>query len=416
MTSERKSGKIRPFLSRRGFIGTASLGVAGLSSGVPLGARVLPPSALAALESTNLWDLPTPALVVDVDALEHNLDKMAAFYKDRPVGLRPHGKTHKCPDLAKMQLERGAIGVCAAKVSEAEVMLDAGIADILITSPVVTKEKIDRVIALAKRSGGVWMVIDQKKNAHDFNAAAEAAGITLRVLIDLNVGTDRTGITMGEPTLALAKTIAGLGSLKLVGVQAYAGHLQHIPGWEYRRQRSLSTMGEAVALAESLRREGHDIQVITGGGTGTYNIDCDVEGVTDMQVGSYLFMDGDYRRIGGKDSSIFDDFQPALFVLATAISQPVPGRITLDAGYKAMATDKGMPDVRNIEGVSYRWGGDEHGILQLTNPSRPIELGDKMLLMATHCDPTVNLHDSLVAFRGERIEAVWPVAGRGRSQ
>ena len=175
-------------------------------------------------------------------------------------------------------------------------------------------------------------------------------------------------------------------------------------------------MGQAVELKESIEKAGFDVPVLTGGGTGTYNIDSEVDGITDMQVGSYLFMDVNYRNIGGKEGAVYDDFRPSLLVLATAISQPAEGRITIDAGYKAFATDHDSPVLRDIQGVSYRWGGDEHGILQFKNPSRRIEVGDKVLLIASHCDPTVNLYDHFYPYKSETVTERWPIAARGRSQ
>jgi D-serine deaminase-like pyridoxal phosphate-dependent protein len=404
-------------MSRRSFIGSAATGAVGVSllSGDPATAgEAYDPIPLDAPQS--LWDLPTPALVVDEEALEHNLDKMASFYRGKAARLRPHAKTHKCPILARKQLERGAIGICTAKVSEAEVMVDAGIQDVLITSPVVTKDKIERVIALAKSSPSIAIVVDQAQNVRDLSEAAAASGIKLQVIADLNVGTDRTGIAVGRPAIDLVEGVYRSPSLKFAGLQAYAGHLQHLTGWEYRRQASEATMGRAAELKHEVEKAGFDVPVLTGGGTGTYNIDSEVEGVSDVQVGSYLFMDVNYRNVGGERGPIFDDFRPSLLVLATAISQPTKGRITIDAGYKAFATDHEPPVLRDIEGVTYRWAGDEHGILQFKNPSRGIELGDKVLLIASHCDPTVNLYDHYFPFRGETVKELWPIGARGRSQ
>ncbi len=404
-------------MSRRGFIGSAASGAVGVSLLFAREATAATPYEPIPLDKpTSLWDLPTPALVVDEEALDHNLDKMASFYRNKTTKLRPHTKTHQCPILAQKQLDRGAIGICAAKVSEAEVMLDAGFEDILVTSPMVTKDKIDRVIELAKKSSGFAIVVDQAQNVRDFNDAAASAGIELNVLVDLNVGTDRTGITMGAPATALVEAIHKSPALDFGGLQAYAGHLQHLSGWEYRKRRSEVTMGQAVELKETIEKAGFDVPVLTGGGTGTYNIDSEVDGITDMQVGSYLFMDVNYRNIGGKEGAVYDDFRPSLLVLATAISQPAEGRITIDAGYKAFATDHDSPVLRDIEGVSYRWGGDEHGILQFKNPSRRIEVGDKVLLIASHCDPTVNLYDHFYPYRSETVTELWPIAARGRSQ
>lgn len=405
-------------VSRRGFIGSAatvSTGALGASllSARPARAATYDPVLLD--EPTSLWDLPTPALVVDEQALEQNLDKMASFYRDKSARMRPHAKTHKCPILARKQLERGAHGICCAKVSEAEVMVDAGIGNVLITSPVVTPEKITRVIALAKRSSDVAMVVDQEQNVRDFNDAAAAAGTTFQVVVGLNV-MNRTGVAMGEPAVNLVKAIHEAPALTFGGLQAYAGHLQHQNGFEYRRQASQAVMSRAAELKRTVEGAGYDVPVLTGGGTGTYNIDSEVDGVDEMQVGSYLFMDVNYRKIGGKQGAVYDDFQPSLMVLSTAISQPAPGRITIDAGYKSFATDNDLPELRDIQGVSYRWGGDEHGILEFKNPSRRIEIGDKVLLIASHCDPTVNLYDHYYPYKNETVTELWPIAARGRSQ
>jgi len=175
-------------------------------------------------------------------------------------------------------------------------------------------------------------------------------------------------------------------------------------------------MNRVVELKRTVEKAGYDVPVLTGGGTGTYNIDSEVDGVDEMQVGSYLFMDVNYRKIGGKQGAVYDDFHPSLLVLSTAISQPAPGRITIDAGYKSFATDNDLPQLRDIQGVSYRWGGDEHGILQFKNPSRRIEIGDKVLLIASHCDPTVNLYDHYYPYKNETVTELWPIAARGRSQ
>jgi D-serine deaminase-like pyridoxal phosphate-dependent protein len=364
----------------------------------------------------SLWDLPTPALVVDLDAMEGNLRKMADFYRNKKANIRPHAKTHKCPNIAKRQMELGAVGICTAKVSEAEIMMEAGIEKVLITSPVVTPDKIERVIELAKKSPAVQIVVDQPANVEDLNEAAAAAGIRLGVFVDLDVGQNRTGVTLGVQALELIKAVGASSALDLSGLQAYGGHLQHLLGWEYRKHSSRETLARALEVKHKAEKAGYEVPVFSVGGTGTYNVDCDIDGVTDVQVGSYVFMDVNYRNVGGKGGAVYDDFDPSLLVLATAVSQPVNGRITIDAGIKSFAADKEPPELLDIQGVSYRFGGDEHGILQLKNPSRNIKLGDKVLLIASHCDPTVNLYDHFYMFRGERVEEVWPIAARGCSQ
>jgi D-serine deaminase-like pyridoxal phosphate-dependent protein len=403
-------------VSRRRFLGSAAGGAVGMSlfSNSHAEGRAFEPIHLS--EPVSLWDLPTPALVVDLDAMEGNLRKMASFYQDKKAGIRPHTKTHKCPVIAKKQMELGAVGICTAKVSEAEVMVAEGLGEVLISSPVVTKDKIERVIKLAQKSPGVHIVVDQPANVRDLNEAAAAAGIKLGVFIDLNVGQDRTGVAMGDPAIALLEEIDKSPSLAFGGFQAYGGHLQHMVGWQYRHRCSREALSRALEVKYRAEKSGYEVPVFSVGGTGTYNVDCDIEGVTDVQVGSYLFMDVNYRNVGGKEGRVFTDFAPSLLVLATAVSQPAKGRITIDAGIKSFAADKEPPELLNIQGVSYRFGGDEHGILQFKNPSQDIKIGDKVLLIASHCDPTVNLYDQFYTFRGETVGEAWPVAARGHSQ
>jgi D-serine deaminase-like pyridoxal phosphate-dependent protein len=342
---------------------------------------------------------------------------MAAHARAKDIALRPHTKTHKCPLLAKRQLDLGAIGVCAAKVSEAEVMVDAGIDAVLITSPVVTRDKIARVVELARRSRGLQIVVDDAAAAAALGEAARKAGVAVGVLIDLDPGMGRTGVAPGPPALELLRGIARHPALRFDGLQCYAGNVMHVNGWEERRRRSLQALERAIETKGLMEREGFEVRVFTGGGTGTFDIDCDVEAFTDLQVGSYLFMDVSYRRCGGRrGGTVFDDFEPSLFVLATAISKPQSGYITIDAGFKAMSADSGVPDVWDVTGVTYKWGGDEHGILVLESPSRPIELGDQVTLVVPHCDPTVNLYDVLHPYRDGRVEELWPISARGKSQ
>ena len=348
--------------------------------------------------------------------MEENLRRMRDFYADTAVSLRPHAKTHKCPVIAQRQIDLGAVGTAVAKISEAEVMVEGGVDDVLITSPIATRGKLARLLSLARDTPKLQIVADRLPNVRDLNDGAAAVGITLKVVVDLNAGDDRTGIALGDSAVALARAVAGSASLELAGVQAYAGRLQHVVGWEARRQQYLETMGQVMQTVARMRESGLDVPVVTGGGTGTYDIDVEIEGFTDSQVGSYLFMDDNYRDVGGQSGSRFDDFAPSLFVLATAISQPVDGKITIDAGYKAFATDKAPPRLKDIEGVTYRWGGDEHGILELADPSEPIAVGDKLRLTIPHCDPTVNLYDHLHVMRDDEVSEVWPIAGRGRSQ
>jgi D-serine deaminase-like pyridoxal phosphate-dependent protein len=377
-------------------------------------------------------EIPTPALVVDVAAMERNLDRMTAFLAAKGKVARPHSKTHKCPIIARRQLEGGAIGICCAKVSEAEAMVEAGVGPVLVTSPVVTFDKTARVARIAagadpKPRGRptneppFTVVLDSRLGAEVLARSAESEGVRISVLIDLDVGTGRTGVAPGQPALELARRITELGSLELRGLQAYAGHLMHVDDFEDRRARSRQALGRAVETRRLLAEHGILTEVLTGAGTGTFDIDCDLEEMTDLQVGSYLFMDAEYRCIGASSEgtepkTLARAFEPALFVLATAISQPRSGTITIDAGAKAMPYEKTRPEVCDVEGVRYHWAGDEHGILELQKPSRPIELGDRLRLIPAHCDPTVNLYDFYWPLVGGEVRELWPISARGCSQ
>ena len=361
-------------------------------------------------------DLPTPALLLDAEVFEANLRKMQQHAKATGIGLRPHAKTHKCPTIAKLQMQHGAIGVCVAKVSEAEVLVQAGIDEVLITSPVATRDKIERVIALAQRTPGLQMLVDNESNARDFAAAAEASGATLGVVVGLDTGTRRTGIHPSR-ALGLVEQLSKHRNLRFDGLQAYAGHVQHISGHAERARRSRAALEPCLEAKAKIERAGFEVGIFTGGGTGTFDIDCDIDGVTDLQVGSYIFMDVQYRNIGDREGELFDHFGPSLFVLTTAISKPVDELITVDAGYKAFANEpNAKPQFRDTPGALYHYGGDEHGIVQFTGESRPIQLGDKKQLIVSHCDPTVNLYDQLHVVRGRQVEEIWPISGRGKSQ
>jgi D-serine deaminase-like pyridoxal phosphate-dependent protein len=304
-----------------------------------------------------------------------------------------------------------------AKLSEAEMMIGAGITDILVTTGIVDPLRIRRLVALAgthptlravtRPRGELWTCSLRRRRR---------PRSPLSVLVDINCGSNRSGVAPGAAALALAQHVARKPSLRLEGFQAFASHVMHMPVTTRGRRASLDALAGVVETRRIAERAGLDVPILSVGGTRTWDVDCDVEGVTDVQVGSYLFMDAMYRAIGGKHGPVFDDFEPALFVLTTAISQPVAGEITVDAGYKASATDHQAPDPWGVGQVTYRWAGDEHGILTLLRPSRRIKIGDRILMVASHCDPTVNLYDSYWVCSGERVVAQWPVTGRGMSQ
>ncbi len=360
-------------------------------------------------------ELPTPSLVLDLDAFESNVRKMSGFLKAAGQGLRPHAKTHKCPEIAKRQVAEGASGVCVAKIAEAEAMARAGVPGVLISSPVVGKNAVGRLVRLAASYPEVMAVVDHAMGVVDLADAAHAAKVVINVVIDLDAGLKRTGALPGAPALELAQMIARTPWLKFCGLQAFAG-CTHVMGFENRKARSLEMMGPAVDTRTLLEKSGIEVPMLSGGSTGTYNIDSELAGVTEQQVGSYVFMDVDYRAIGGREGPVFNDFEPALWVVSTVISRTYKDQATIDAGLKAFATDRPyVPEVKGISGVTYGFGGDEHGRLFLQDPSREIKLGDRLDLMVTHCDPNVNLFDCIFCLRGERVEAVWKIEARGRS-
>ncbi len=361
-------------------------------------------------------DLPTPALILEMDAFEENTQKMAAFAREHHRALRPHAKTHKCPEIALALIKAGAVGACSAKISEAESLADGGVTGLLITSAMVGRTRIERAIRLAKRRPETIFSVDNAQNVEDLDAAAHDAGIRLNIAIDLFIGR-RTGIQPGQPALALAQRIATLKHVKLMGLQSYAGHASHVNGFENRKKVSQEAMGQAVETRRLMEKAGIPCPLVTGGSTGTYNIDSEIDGITEMQPGSYIFMDVDYNRIGGSSGPEYHDFRNSLFVITTVISKPKDGMAVVDGGFKSFATDKPFtPQLRNMPEVPFAWGGDEHGVLDLAKATGPVNLGDRLEFLATHCDPTVNLYDRIFAVRGDHVEAVWRIAGRGKTQ
>src|SRR5215471_16793489 len=323
-----------------------------------------------------IHELPTPCLVVDLDRLDANLEKLSRYARHRNVALRPHAKTHKCVNIARKQLERGAAGVCVATIAEAEVMLRGGIRGLLITGEMVGEPKISRLARIMREAPDTMVVVDDPRNVDELQDAGRHSGMQFGVLIDLDVGQNRTGIQPGEPALHLAEHISRAKNLALRGICAYAGHVAHITGFEARRVGSRRALAAAVETRDLLLKHGHNVQLLTGASTGTYNIDSDIEGLTELQSGSYTFMDVEYRRIGGSSGTLYEDFSPSLFVLSTVIHRSGQKAI-VDAGLKAFATDRPFgPEPLDLSGVQYEFAGDEHGRLILNDGD--VELGEKL--------------------------------------
>ncbi len=335
-------------------------------------------------------EVPTPALLVDLDLLEANIDRMAQAAKTAGKQLRPHVKAHKCVEIARLQVEAGACGVCVATVSEAEMISRAGIGGILLTSPVADPLKMARIVAT-----GAMVVVDHVRQVRWYQEAACAANVQLDVLVDLDVGDHRTGAASLEQAVNIALAIDQAGHLALRGVQAYSVSGSHGaeagPTWKI-----------AAEARDAFAAHGLHTDIVSGGSTGTWNVDLAVPDVTELQAGSYPLMDLAYRKIGV-------DFSNAMAVMATVISANHADFVTLDAGFKAFSTDRPFgPEVTGVPNAGYRWGGDEFGYVD----GSPLKLGSRVELIPPHCDPTVNLYDRIHACRGRHVEAIWPVMGR----
>jgi D-serine deaminase-like pyridoxal phosphate-dependent protein len=358
--------------------------------------------------------VPTPALMLDEHALRRNIAKMSSHLAAHGKRARPHAKTHKCPLIARLQLDAGAVGICVAKVSEGWAMASAGIGPLLVTSPVSTADKAESVARLACISDGLAVAVDSERGIDALAAACRASRVAVAVLIDLDPLMGRTGVREPAHVYSLAERARAAG-LRIAGVQHYAGHVMHVTGFEERRTKSLALWERAAGIWTELGARGFDMSTVSGGGTGTYDIDCDVAGISDLQVGSYIFMDRQYADIGGRAGAVFEDFETSLTVTATAISQPHPAAVTLDCGYKGMASDAGAPVVRELGGAQFRFGGDEHGIVVLPKGHQEPVLGRRFSLFVSHCDPTVNLYDHYWVHRDGVVHELWPITARGCS-
>jgi len=351
-------------------------------------------------------EIDTPALLVDLDAFERNLRTLADSLKGRPVRVRAHAKTHKCPEIAKRQIAMGAVGVCCQKVSEAEAMVEGGVADVLVSNEVVGAQKIERLAALSRRAR-LGVCVDHA----DPVAALAASGAKLDAYIELEVGMRRCGVPPGEPVLALARAIGRHGNLRFAGLQAYHGRAQHIRSIAERR----AAIGEAAhAVRETkalLERHGIACPTVTGAGSGTYMLEVEAGAWDELQPGSYIFMDVDYGK--NEWAPPLPRFEQSLFVLTTVMSTPAPDRVIVDAGLKASSVDSGMPAVWQREGYDYARASDEHGLVEIAPSAKAPRLGEKLMLVPGHCDPTVNLYDWYVCVRAGRVEALWPITARG---
>jgi D-serine deaminase-like pyridoxal phosphate-dependent protein len=352
----------------------------------------------------SVHDIPTPALVIDVAAMERNIRRMAEFFAAGPCRLRPHFKAHKTPEIARRQLAAGScVGLTCATVSEAEVAAEL-CGDILIANEPVGVRKADRVAALARRAH-VTVAVDSAAGLHELNQAAARAGITMGAVVDINVGQTRCGVLAGAPVVAIARQIALSSHLLLRGVMGYEGHVVSIPDRADRERRTREAMAGLVESAALIRAAGLPCDIVSAGGTGTYDISGRIEGITEIQAGSYALMDSDYGRLDVP-------FEQAFWVLGTIISRPDPCRCVADSGHKSMTKDHGLPTVKDFTGADVVALNDEHATITIPPDSR-IAVGDRIFLRPSHTDPTMNLHDVVYAVEGEHVVGVWPIVARG---
>lgn len=359
-------------------------------------------------------EIQTPALVVDLDAFDRNVERMRAFTEATGMRLRAHAKTHKSADIGLLQMARGgACGVCCQKVSEAEALVRSGITDVLVSNEVVGAARIARLAALAGKAR-VLVCVDDAQNARDLSAACEAAGTTLEVLVEIDCGSGRCGVHPGPAAVSLARVVSELPGLTFAGLQAYHGAAQHIPAPAARRAATEEAVRLTKLTVDQLREAGFECDIVGGGGTGSHAVEAGSGVYNELQCGSYVFMDRDYGRIpaSAKSDAAVGGFEHALFVLSTVMSAPTAGRRVCDAGLKASSVDSGLPGVwagpeaagsaagpsAEHASVEYEAASDEHGTL--SDPEGCLALGDHVWLIPGHCDPTVNLYDWYVGVRG----------------
>lgn len=354
-------------------------------------------------------DLPTPAPVVDIALLQGNIDRMAAFFRDRPARLRPHVKTHRAPAIARMQLAAGATGVTCAKVAMAEAMVDGGIDDVFVANQVVARQAIDRLCRLAQRAR-VTVAVDDPGNVTALSDAAQAHGVTLDVVIEVDAGMGRCGVQPGRPVLELAKAVCRSPGLRFRGLHAYEGHVVQHEDVTVRKAETDRMFARTIETRDLLEQNGLEAAVVTGGGTGTYNISGVYPGVTEHQAGSYVYMDPGYREK-------VPEFDLAFSVLCTVLSRPSPEKVITDGGIQVLARDHGTPAVAGHPELAYRSLSEEHGNFTVRDgATTDLRIGDVVAVHPGHCCSAANLHDRVYAARHGVVEAVWLVTARGRSE
>lgn len=369
-----------------------------------------------ALPGMDEADIQTPALVLDLDALERNIKKMGDYAAAHGMRHRVHGKMHKSVDVAKLQ-ERlgGAVGVCCQKVSEAEVFVRGGIKDVLVSNQVRDAAKIDRLAQLPTLGSRIIVCVDDLANVAELSAAAQKHSTQLEVFIEIDCGAGRCGVTTTEAVVEIAKAVVAAEGLKFTGIQAYQGAMQHMDSYEDRKAKLDVAIAQVKDAVAGLKAEGIDCELVSGGGTGSYYFESNSGVYNELQCGSYAFMDADYGRILDKDGKRIDqgEWENAFFILTQVMSHAKADKAIVDAGLKAQSVDSGLPVIFGRDDVEYVKCSDEHGVV--ADPDGKLAVGDKLRLVPGHCDPTANVHDWYVGVRNGKVETLWPVSARGKA-
>ena len=353
-------------------------------------------------------DIETPALLIDLDLMDANIRKMSEYFTSKKSKLRAHVKTHKCPAIAHKQIKAGSRGICCQKLGEAEIMVDSGVKDVLITNEIVELKKIERLVRLNEYAD-VKVAVDDLRVAHNMAEIARSRNVKLGVVVEIDIRNKRCGTRPGKPTLELTKEICRMSGLEFRGLMAYEGPFLDVPAYDERKMRAPMLLRLLVETVEMIESEGISVEIVSGGSTGTYNITGEFPRISEVEAGSYVFMDSTYRRLDGLG------FDCSLSVLSTVISRPISDRLIVDAGWKAATPEMGLPEVKGVEGAKLYHQSEEHGMIAV-DPANRLQVGDKIELIPSHCCTTVNLHDSFYGIRNNIVEVVWPIAARGKSQ
>ncbi|MEL7212663.1 MAG: 3-hydroxy-D-aspartate aldolase BhcC [Pseudomonadota bacterium] len=370
------------------------------------------PAAIGMDES----EIQTPCLVLDLDALERNIEKMGRFAKEMGVRHRVHGKMHKSVDVALLQEKLGgSVGVCCQKVSEAEVFARGGIKDVMVSNQVRDLHKIDRLARIPLLGARAICCVDDIENVADLSAAAVKHGTEIECIVEIDCGAGRCGVTTTPEVVEIAKAIDAADGLKFAGIQAYQGAMQHLDSYDERKAKIDIAVAMVKDAVDTLKEEGLECDIVGGGGTGSYYFEGNSGVYNELQCGSYAFMDADYGRILDKDGNRIDqgEWENALFILTSVMSHAKADKAIVDAGLKAQSVDSGLPVIFGRDDVTYVKCSDEHGVV--SDPNGALKVNDKLRLVPGHCDPTCNVHDWYVGVRNGKVETLWPVSARGKA-